>query len=54
MLSALEEEGVDPRVLDRDYLDRIVRLGISLTVWPAPDWAMEVLPSFEDKKGQHN
>lgn len=51
LLSDLEAQGVDPRLLDQDYLEKEVRPGVSVTVWPAPDWAMEIITSFEDEKG---
>jgi hypothetical protein len=51
LLSDLEAQGVDPRLLDQDYLEKEVRPGVSVTVWPAPDWAMEIIASFEDEKG---
>lgn len=54
LLSDLKVQGVDPQLLDQDYIEQIIRPGVSVTVWPAPDWAMELVAGFENEEEQKN
>jgi hypothetical protein len=54
LLSHLEALGIDPCLLDQEYLEQQIRPGISVSVWPAPDYAMEIIASFEDDTGTND